>query len=126
VRTTEELLGRNSSGSGLENRDKLPWESVALTTRHTLSAKDGATSLTSGGWSVGIVRGLKQRSLVLVFNSLVLTESGAFRAHLSGHSHREYFYILQIFPSATCSQISAVCVFLLYKRLSVKPLQNHR
>jgi hypothetical protein len=27
VRTTEELLWRNSIGSGLENRDYRPWES---------------------------------------------------------------------------------------------------
>jgi hypothetical protein len=32
VITTEELLEKISSGSGLENRDKRPWESVALTT----------------------------------------------------------------------------------------------
>jgi hypothetical protein len=55
VRTTEELLGRKSSGSGPENRDKRPRESVALTTQHPLSAKVGTTSPTSGGRSVGIV-----------------------------------------------------------------------
>jgi hypothetical protein len=37
VSTTEELLGRNSSGSRLENRGL--WESVALTTRDPLPAK---------------------------------------------------------------------------------------
>jgi hypothetical protein len=41
VRTTEELLGRKSSVSGLENRYYLPWESVALTTWHRLSSKVG-------------------------------------------------------------------------------------
>jgi hypothetical protein len=55
VRTTEELLGRKSSGSGLENRDERPWEFVALTTWHPQSAKVGTTSPTSGGRSVRIV-----------------------------------------------------------------------
>jgi hypothetical protein len=34
VSTTEELLGRKSSGSGLENRDYGSRGSVALSTRH--------------------------------------------------------------------------------------------
>jgi hypothetical protein len=56
VRITEELLGRNSSGSGLENReygrgDPLRW------TRDTLyPQKLALTSPTSSGRSVGIVR----------------------------------------------------------------------
>jgi hypothetical protein len=41
VSTTEELLGRKSSGSGLENREYSRGGSVALTTRHPLSAKLG-------------------------------------------------------------------------------------
>jgi hypothetical protein len=52
----EELLGRNRSGSGLENREYGPGESVALITRHPLSANLALTSLTSGGRSGGIVR----------------------------------------------------------------------
>jgi hypothetical protein len=54
--TTEELLGRNSSGSGLENReygrgDLLYWP------LHTLyPQKLALTSPTCGGRSVGIVR----------------------------------------------------------------------
>jgi hypothetical protein len=39
--TIEELLGRNSSGFGLETRDYGRRESIALTTRHPLSAKVG-------------------------------------------------------------------------------------
>jgi hypothetical protein len=38
VSTIEELLGRKSSGSGLENRE-YGRGSVSLTTRHPLSAK---------------------------------------------------------------------------------------
>jgi hypothetical protein len=50
VGTTEELLGRKSSGSGLENRECGRWGSVALTTQ-----KLALTSPTSGGRPVGIV-----------------------------------------------------------------------
>jgi hypothetical protein len=40
VSTIEKLLGRNSNGSGLENREYGRGDgSVALTTRHPLSAK---------------------------------------------------------------------------------------
>jgi hypothetical protein len=56
VSITEELLGRNSSGSGQENREYDRGGSVALTTQHPLSAKVGTTSPRSGGRSVGIVR----------------------------------------------------------------------
>jgi hypothetical protein len=54
VSTTEELLGRNSSGSGLENReygDPLRWPCDTL-----YPQKLALTSLTCGGHSVGIVR----------------------------------------------------------------------
>jgi hypothetical protein len=42
VSTTEELFGRNSSGSGLESREYGRGDALALTTRHTLSAKVGS------------------------------------------------------------------------------------
>jgi hypothetical protein len=58
VSTSEGLLGRKSSGSGLETRDYGSRGSAALTTRHpSLRKKQLALTLpTSGGLSVGIVR----------------------------------------------------------------------
>jgi hypothetical protein len=55
--TTEELLGRKSSGSGLENRDYCRRGSAALTTVHpSIRKKLALTSPTSGSHLVGIVR----------------------------------------------------------------------
>jgi hypothetical protein len=57
VSTIEELLGRKSSGSGLENRDYGREGFATLTTRHPSIRKTLAlTSPTSGDSSVGIVR----------------------------------------------------------------------
>jgi hypothetical protein len=53
VRTIEQLLEWKSSGWGLENQDKQPWEFVALTTQHPLPAKVGDFA---DKRSVGIVR----------------------------------------------------------------------
>jgi hypothetical protein len=60
VSTTEELLGRKSSGTGLENReygrrDPSRWPLVIL-----YPQKLALTSTTSGGRSVGIVRSRTQ------------------------------------------------------------------
>jgi hypothetical protein len=51
VSTTEELLGRKSSCSGLENRDYGCRESITLTTWHPLSTSWHLSSSTSGGRS---------------------------------------------------------------------------
>jgi hypothetical protein len=72
VRIIEELLEWKISGSGLENRDYRSWESVALATRHPLSAKVALTSLTSGDSSDGIVRlRLKVTEFLLDMHSLI-------------------------------------------------------
>jgi hypothetical protein len=55
VSIIEELLGRKSSGSGLENRE-YGRRDVTLTTLHPLSANLALTSPTSSGGSFGIVR----------------------------------------------------------------------
>jgi hypothetical protein len=60
VSKIEELLGRKSSDSGLENRDYGRSGFVTLTTWQPLSAKVALTSLTNGGRSVGIVRSRTQ------------------------------------------------------------------
>jgi hypothetical protein len=61
VTTTEELLGRKSSCSGLENREDGRRRSAALTTRHPLYLQKLAlTSPTSSGRSVGTFRSRAQ------------------------------------------------------------------
>jgi hypothetical protein len=56
MKITEKLLGRNSSGSGLENRDHRPQGSAALTMQHPLPAKVGTNLNGRGGRLVGTVR----------------------------------------------------------------------
>jgi hypothetical protein len=55
VSTIEELLGRNGSGSSLENIDYDCMGSVVLITRHPCPQKLALTSPTSGGRLVGII-----------------------------------------------------------------------
>jgi hypothetical protein len=56
VSTTEELLGRNSSGSRLENREYGRRDRCADHATPSIRKKLALTSPTSGGRSVGIVR----------------------------------------------------------------------
>jgi hypothetical protein len=72
VSTIEEILGRNSSDSGLESREYGSRGSAALTTTPLYAQKLPLTSLTSGGHSVGIVRSGTQ---AMDFLSLVLWEA---------------------------------------------------
>jgi hypothetical protein len=83
VGTTEELLGRKSSGSGLENREYGRKDPSRWPSSTSYPQKFELTSPTSGGRSVGIVGGIRPRSfslccfalhiLVLLFNTSHVT-----------------------------------------------------
>jgi hypothetical protein len=60
VSTTEELLGRKSSGSGLENRDYVLEDPLRRPRGTLYRQKLALTSPTSGCRSVGIVRSWTQ------------------------------------------------------------------
>jgi hypothetical protein len=65
---TEELLGRNGSGSGLENREYGRGDALCWPRDTLYPQKLALTSTTSGGRSVGIVRlRTKTTEFVLVF-----------------------------------------------------------
>jgi hypothetical protein len=70
---TEELLGRKSSGSGLEIQDYGRKGSSALTKRHPCVRKKLAlTSPTSGGRSVSIVRSRTKVTEFFLFKNQIL------------------------------------------------------
>jgi hypothetical protein len=64
--TIEELLGRNSSGSGLERREYDRWNLMRWPRDTFCSQKLALTSLTSGGRSVGIVRSRTKATKLLI------------------------------------------------------------
>jgi hypothetical protein len=75
VSTTEELLGRNSSGSGLENREH-GHENTLRWPRDTLHMhKLTVTSPTSGVRSVGIVRSRTQATELLISSTSNISSS---------------------------------------------------
>jgi hypothetical protein len=67
VTTIEELLGRKSSGFGLENLNYGRKGSAAMTTRHPSFHKNWLTSLTRGGRSAGIVLSQTQTTEFVFF-----------------------------------------------------------
>jgi hypothetical protein len=67
VSTTEELLGRKSSGSRLENRNYGRRQPAALTKGHLYQQKLALTSPTSASRSVGIVRSQTQVTEFVLF-----------------------------------------------------------
>jgi hypothetical protein len=91
--TTEELLWRNSSGSGLENldygrRDPPRWPRDTLCPR-----KVALTSSTNGGLSAGIVRPRSQAMELLLFICMCFTNNASFLQPLPlKHSNNEYDY----------------------------------
>jgi hypothetical protein len=83
VSTTEELLGRKSSGSGLENREYGRRDSSRCPRGTLYPQKLALTSLTSGGLSVGVVR---SRTQATEFSSLYVIRrfGGMYHLHVQG------------------------------------------
>jgi hypothetical protein len=69
VSTTEELLGRTSNGSGLENQEYGRWDPSRWPRGTICTQKFVLTSLTSGSLSVGIV---SSRTQVTEFSSFLI------------------------------------------------------
>jgi hypothetical protein len=88
VSTIEELLGRKSSGSGLDSRDYGRRGSAALTTRHpSIRKKLALISPTSGCRSVGIVRSRTQTtefSISVFQGEIFYPQSGTDEAESAG------------------------------------------
>jgi hypothetical protein len=113
VRITEELLQWKSSGSGLENRDYWPWESVALTTRHPLSANLALTLPKSDGRSVGIVRLRTKRPRSFFFCNREDNRSLVFHGFTRFLTLRKVFFLnvqhMLRFPAGTrCCSLHSV------------------
>jgi hypothetical protein len=127
VSTIEELLGRNSSGSGLENReyghiDPLRWPCDAL-----YSHKLAVISPISGGRAVGIVRlRTKATEFVRVFFVACLRWGGGTHRMLKVIIHRIHVYIIFIHPlwfytlSITASTKSYDTLFAIWRYCKMK------
>jgi hypothetical protein len=75
VSTTEELLGRKSSGSGLEKREYGSRDPLRSPRNILYPQKLALTSLKSGGRSVGIVRSRSKATEFVCFVVVVCSSS---------------------------------------------------
>jgi hypothetical protein len=75
VSTTEELLGRNSSGSDLENREYGRGNPLRSPRDTIYPQKFALTSPTSGGHSVGIVGSRTKATEFFIFLFIKLQEN---------------------------------------------------
>jgi hypothetical protein len=71
VRTTEELLGRNNSGFGLENREYGHRDTLRSLCDTPLSAKVG-TYLTDNRESLGVVRSRARESAIIIIIIIII------------------------------------------------------
>jgi hypothetical protein len=78
MNTTEELLGRNSSGSGLENREYGRGDPLRRPRDTFYPQKLALTSPTSGGRSVSIFR-LRAKAMEFVSFGSIHVRTGIFR-----------------------------------------------
>jgi hypothetical protein len=91
VSTIEELLGRNISGSGLENREHGRGEPFGWPRDTLYQQKLALTSPTRGGRSVGIVR-LRTKTTEFVLN--VLYCICFVKVRYTVHTHYYYYHLL--------------------------------
>jgi hypothetical protein len=85
--TTEEQLGRSSSGSGLESRKFGCGEPLRCPLDTLYPRKFALTSLTSGGRSVGIVRWRTKVTESVIFVCRTYTTGLSIHIMLCGKSH---------------------------------------
>jgi hypothetical protein len=113
--TTEELLGRKSSGSGPENRDYGRRGSVELTTRQPPSAKFSTNQPTSGGRSVGMVRSRTQATEFVFLLKQFLPHCSLFGYPIVLLHLLDQYVVL---CCASCTDYNINAVFKLHSRIS--------
>jgi hypothetical protein len=82
VNTTEELLGRKSSGSGLENREYGRGDPLRWPRDNIYPQKLALTSPTKGGNSVDIVLLRTNAKELVLFEWLIITSISVFQANI--------------------------------------------
>jgi hypothetical protein len=87
VSTTEELLGRKRSGSGLENREYGRWDPSRLPRGTLYPQKLALTSPTSGCRPVGIVRQRTEATELLLLLLLYIDIISIFLSHCGAVFH---------------------------------------